>query len=127
MTREDAWREGRLLARPSGGLAGTAPVGLRPLGAAARDGYLCVPATYREGSPRGPPLRPRRRRYRPGPRARLLPLRGRSRAHRRRRLLRRGLICALARDRQRRPLHPRAGVLTGVPRAAGAEGHAAVL
>jgi len=51
MTRDDAWREGRLLARPAGGLAGTAPVGLRPLGAAARDGSLYVPPTYREGSP----------------------------------------------------------------------------
>ena len=51
MAREDAWTEGRLRARPAGAAEGTAPVGLRPLGAAARDGYLYVPPTYGEGSP----------------------------------------------------------------------------
>ena len=51
MDREEAWTEGRLQARPSGAAAGAAPVGLRPLGAAARDGYLYVPPTYRASSP----------------------------------------------------------------------------
>jgi phospholipase/carboxylesterase len=53
MAREDAWTEGRLRARPAAETAaGTAPVGLRPLGlAAARDGYLYVPAGYRAGRP----------------------------------------------------------------------------
>jgi phospholipase/carboxylesterase len=51
MAREDAWTEGRLQARPAEVSEGTAPVGLRPLGATARDGYLYVPATYRAGSP----------------------------------------------------------------------------
>jgi phospholipase/carboxylesterase len=44
----DAYREGRLRARPAPS-AGPAPVGLRPLGLAARDGYLYVPAGYRAG------------------------------------------------------------------------------
>ena len=51
MAREEAWTEGRLRAHPAGAPEGTAPVGLHPLGAAARDGYLYVPATYRVGSP----------------------------------------------------------------------------
>ena len=53
MAREDTWTEGRLRARPAAETAaGTAPVGLRPLGlAAARDGYLYVPAGYRAGRP----------------------------------------------------------------------------
>ena len=48
---EEAWTEGRLQARLAGAAAGAAPVGLRPLGPAARDGYLYVPPTYRVGSP----------------------------------------------------------------------------
>ena len=52
MTREEAWAEGRLQARPAGVAAGAAaPVGLRPLGAAARDGYLYVPPTCSGESP----------------------------------------------------------------------------
>ena len=51
MAREEAWTEGRLRARPAGAAGGTAPVGLHPLGAAARDGYLYVPAPYRASSP----------------------------------------------------------------------------
>src|SRR5215210_787743 len=49
---EDA-RKGRLLARPVEGVDATAaPLGLRPVGlAAARDGYLYVPAEYRSGPP----------------------------------------------------------------------------
>jgi phospholipase/carboxylesterase len=52
MAKEDA-RKGRLLARPVAGIdAAAAPVGLRLLGlAAARDGYLYVPAGYRDGMP----------------------------------------------------------------------------
>ena len=49
MAREDAWKEGRLQARPAA--AGSAPVGLLLLGGAARDGYLYVPPTRRGGSP----------------------------------------------------------------------------
>src|SRR3712207_772964 len=53
MAREDTWKEGRLRARPAAETAaGTAPIGLRPLGlAAARDGYLYVPAAYRAVCP----------------------------------------------------------------------------
>ena len=51
MAREEAWTGGRLRARPAGVAEGMAPAGLRPLGAAARDGYLYVPPTYRDGSP----------------------------------------------------------------------------
>ncbi len=47
---ENAHGEGRLLARPGAG--DTGPVGLRTLGhAAARDGYLYVPASYRPDLP----------------------------------------------------------------------------
>ena len=47
---ESAHQEGRLRARPGSG--GDGPIGLRTLGhAAARDGYLYVPASYRPGSP----------------------------------------------------------------------------
>ena len=45
---ENAHQEGRLRARPGSG--DTGPIGLRTL-AAAREGYLYVPATYRQGLP----------------------------------------------------------------------------
>jgi phospholipase/carboxylesterase len=51
MAEKNARAQGRLRARPAAGAAGAAPVGLRLLDDAGRDGYLYVPAMYRAGRP----------------------------------------------------------------------------